>query len=569
MKQKQTGHSIKCDKIVQFKGNIRMKQNKIVQFILFVIIYNCPVLSIEHPNIAFQKKFEAEWQQLTKSAEISPTKAANKLKKALQSNTTTNNSDHKPFLLGLSSSAYQFEGGIGEESSFHRFASNKSLALPGDACNFWKNYPQMIKQMKEECNINSYRMSISWERIQKTKDSWDCDAIEHYKKIIQELKAYQIEPLVVLHHYTIPTWFEDLGGFEKEENIHYFVDFAVTMYEALAEDVTYWSTFNAIEGYAFKGYFTLDGAPGKEKSMQKTAEVMLNMLKAHVQIYKRIKGDNGAWQQLKEQEPASVFPEPLIGIQKNVIFLDIAYDTLLQRLKAPITGLLCRMGDKLQNDGFYGFFTKGIYSIYVPFYVSVSYQDKDAPVSIDWIGVNTYANQKREMMQVIKDKELLMTTQNENYRFYPQGLYRAVKEVEERLNEKRNRCIKPLRRLPLWITENGIAAHTDEQRTSFFQQTLFGVTKLVEEGYNIMGYTPWASYDNYEWGAPLGQKQYGMFSYNFETKETGLKEGSQYFAEFTKEFNKIDSKPQAGLLQSIMNFLPSWEKPSEELFKLP
>lgn len=32
-----------------------------------------------------------------------------------------------------------------------------------------------------------------------------------------------MEPLATLHHFVHPQWFEDLGGFEKEENIPLFL----------------------------------------------------------------------------------------------------------------------------------------------------------------------------------------------------------------------------------------------------------------------------------------------------------------------------------------------------------
>jgi Glycosyl hydrolase family 1 len=33
-------------------------------------------------------------------------------------------------------------------------------------------------------------------------------------------------PLATLHHFVHPQWFEDLGGFEKEENLEHYLAFA-------------------------------------------------------------------------------------------------------------------------------------------------------------------------------------------------------------------------------------------------------------------------------------------------------------------------------------------------------
>ncbi|RTL07016.1 glycoside hydrolase family 1 protein [Candidatus Dependentiae bacterium] len=502
---------------------------------------------IEHSNIRFQKEYELNWQTLfAQQMPQSAIELANFFKKNLEGNIFLSQKK-QPFYLGLSSSAYQFEGGIGQESSWHRFALKKDHALPGQACNFWQNYKEMIKQMKEECGINSFRLSISWERIQESADTFNYKALKKYKKIILTLKEYNIEPLVVLHHYTVPTWFEDLGGFEREENIQYFVNFALQIYAALADEVTFWSTFNAIEGYAFKGYFTLDGAPGTKKSMQMTAEVMSNMLKAHVEIYKAIKGvrnridpSTSKWQELVKTYPDTYFPCPQIGIQKNIIFLDIAYDTIMHFLCAPTTWALCCIGNLLQNEGFYGFFNHGVFKTYIPGMVNVMYKDPIAPFTLDWIGVNTYANQKRFLMSVVQDQDEQLTTENPNYRYYPQGLYRATHEINNRLNKYARKCKLCRGSIPIWITENGIAAHSNAQREDFFKKTLFVVSKLLEEQIPLIGYTPWAAFDNYEWGSKkLGEKRYGMFYVDFNNvgKRPILKEGSQFFAAFVKTVN--------------------------------
>jgi beta-glucosidase/6-phospho-beta-glucosidase/beta-galactosidase len=53
-----------------------------------------------------------------------------------------------------------------------------------------------------------------------------------------------IEPNATLHHFTHPQWFEDLGGFEKEENIPLFVEWSVKAVQLFGDRITFWSTFN-------------------------------------------------------------------------------------------------------------------------------------------------------------------------------------------------------------------------------------------------------------------------------------------------------------------------------------
>lgn len=39
-------------------------------------------------------------------------------------------------------------------------------------------------------------------------------------------------------------WFEDLGGFEVEDNVEIFVQWAVKAVELFGSRITYWATFN-------------------------------------------------------------------------------------------------------------------------------------------------------------------------------------------------------------------------------------------------------------------------------------------------------------------------------------
>lgn len=39
-------------------------------------------------------------------------------------------------------------------------------------------------------------------------------------------------------------WFEDLGGFEHEENIQHFVSWSIKAVELFGSRVKYWATFN-------------------------------------------------------------------------------------------------------------------------------------------------------------------------------------------------------------------------------------------------------------------------------------------------------------------------------------
>jgi beta-glucosidase len=486
-----------------------------------------------------QKKYEKKKHKLVIQ---DPQQSAQALSIAIENNTVINQrlkNDPHLFLLGASSSSYQVEGGLDAFNATAQFNHQRGLQVADEAIDFWNRYKTDIPQMKEQLGINAFRISIAWERVQPTQSTWNDDAIIRYINIIKTLKSYGIEPIVVLHHYTIPMWFAHLGGFEKVENSMYFVEFAKKMYTALCRDVTYWSTFNAIEGYAFKSYYQEDNWPGKN-DLQKTLEVMANMLQAHVAVYQAIKGESGIYTLFIDK---SNIPCPQIGIQKNIVPLDALNRTWRHTINVPVSRVFTYMGEVAQNSGFFKFFTTGIFYTWLltKAYVKTAY-NVNAKKSLDWIGVNIYSNMYMLWSQRQEETVTDRQTANINYRDYPEGIYRAVEIIHKNIAQ-------PLQ-IPIIITENGIATNNDatgnEKRTRFFQRTLFTIRKLLEENYNIIGYTPWSCHDNYEWPSveqadPWDSRRYGFFYVDFnknssEYLKRTLKTGAYYYRDFLKTF---------------------------------
>lgn len=404
----------------------------------------------------------------------------------------------------------------------------------GNAIDFWHKYPEDIALLKNEFGINAMRISIEWSRIQSNKTSWNEEALQEYKKMVQEMKNHGIEPIIVLHHYTIPTWFEALGGFTKHENIDYFVHFALGVYDALGDSVTLWSTFNAVEGYAYKGYWTLDGAPGLYQNMHTTQTVIAHMLESHVYIYRALKA---AYK--NRINKGEIIPNPQIGIQKNVLPLDRTSGwNLISRVGAYF-------GNNAQNNGYYSFFKTGRFDVTIPLKLGhFSYPSKnqaalaDAPYCLDWIGINHYSNAyMKDFSKRRRETDPERMTLNPDYRFYPEGLYRSVEHIYHSLVKDVEHITG--KKIPILITENGIAVGDNETRRSlFYQRALFTIAQTIKDGYTVIGYTPWSHADNYEWGSPYGKKRYGLLHVDFKNPQLTrtVKEGARYYATFVKNF---------------------------------
>lgn len=465
--------------------------------------------------------------------------------------------DIKPeeFLLGASSSAYQIEGGLDETSAAARFYRDKAqLQIAGDAIDFYHRYETDIEQLAQELHINAYRLSLAWNRIQPQLGVFDMDAIAFYKKVINVLIAHGIKPMIVFHHYDVPQWFEDLGGFELQKNGAYFQEFCLKVYTELAEELgnCLISMCNAPEGPAFKGYFTGDGTPGEKNNIQKTHTVIANMYYELVDTALAIQRQ---YKNLKKHNP--LLKQPSIGTQINIVLIDPHWDS--NNLK---TALGCAMGSYIQSGGTFDFLVNGVYCMYTPDAdfmktakgLNVYREHKHAHKAFDWIGVNVYSNRFMNGFEQVTGNKLIEIdeeryTDNLNYRNYPEGLERAVKIIADNLafplGKLKNNHGKPL---PIIITENGIATNDDAKRTRYFQRAMWTITQLIKDGYPVIGYLPWTSHNNYEWPTqdnPQGfdSKNYGFFAVNFDKNSPDymkrtLKDGSKYYASFAEQFFK-------------------------------
>ncbi|EFJ47488.1 hypothetical protein VOLCADRAFT_120960 [Volvox carteri f. nagariensis] len=100
-------------------------------------------------------------------------------------------------------------------------------------------------------------------------------AVQRYRDILDRCLEAGLEPMVTLHHFVHPQWFEALGGFEREENI------------------TLIATFNEPTCAAFTGHIVGVHAPGRRGAVRGAGLVLLHMLRAHSAAYRAIKQEPG------------------------------------------------------------------------------------------------------------------------------------------------------------------------------------------------------------------------------------------------------------------------------------
>lgn len=213
----------------------------------------------------------------------------------------------KYFLWGAVTSSHQVEGNNMNNDWWGWEQNGKVKERAGKACDHWNRYCDDFALAKS-LHHNAHRFSLEWSRIEPHEGEFSEEAIAHYREVIESLKSNSLEPVVTLHHFTLPLWLAQKGGWLFDGTSNLFARYVRKVIEALGEHVRYWITLNEPVAYVFKSYLMGEWPPG-EKSYEKTLQALSHLLKGHVLAYDTIKEVN---QRLKRSSAQ-------VGIAKHVL----------------------------------------------------------------------------------------------------------------------------------------------------------------------------------------------------------------------------------------------------------
>lgn len=138
----------------------------------------------------------------------------------------------------------------------------------------------------------------------------------------------------------------------------------------------------------------------------------------------------------------------------------------------------------------------------------------------DFLGVQTYTRAR-----VRKDGDLppepgVELTQM-GYEFWPEALEQTI------------RYAAATAKVPVYVTENGVATEDDARRVEYIGRALAGVERCLADGIDVRGYVHWSLFDNYEW--MLGYRpKFGLVAVNRETQERTVKPSARYLGEIAR-----------------------------------
>jgi len=399
-------------------------------------------------------------------------------------------------LLGTASAATQIEGGAPDHSwmNWSRRGHIKDGTSPARADDHYNRWPE-DDQLMADMGMQIVRIGVEWARIEPQNGVFDQDAISHYVEEVRWLNAHHIKPLVTLHHFTNPMWFEKLGAFAKRRNVPYFMRFVTRMVQAFGTEVTEYITINEPNVYAMLGYYTGEWPPGR-KRLFKATHVMSVLAVAHVQAYQLIHAlqrGMGAEEtrvsyalNMQVNEPQN--PNKL-SHRLGAYFADRFFqDNIMQAMELGVFRWPIRNLGKIK---------KGLYCDFI---------------ALNYYTRATMAGLKRGTRKGVPVNDL-------GWEIYPQGMIDCLRRIEQ------------LHTLPIYITENGTCDNQDAFRSRFLFDHL---QALCQSMLPVKRYYHWCFTDNFEW-AEGESARFGLVRVDYETQKRTVKQSGSFFSEIIKQ----------------------------------
>jgi beta-glucosidase len=322
-----------------------------------------------------------------------------------------------------------------------------------------------------------YRCGVDWSRLQTSPMApFDSEVVAEYRQFFDLLREKGIRLMFVMHHFCHPNWFEAKGGWTREENIPFFLNYAEQCMKHFGEYATHWNTFNEPNVYAFNAFFAGNFPPRLKGRYFTANRVLDNMGRAH----------DIAYDLLRKR-----FPDAPVGISLNTGYFEGL--NFLGRLVASFVRwwFLKRAARPFERCDFWGL----SYYAYMPF----------DPLPMDAV---TRA----------ADLERLGIPHDKMWGFKPEGLGWILRHFHERYKK------------PIIITENGLCTDDSQERIRALSAYLRECHKAMNDGVDLRGYIHWSTWDNFEWH--LGTDfRFGLVQVDFQTMNRTMTNAGLWYAQ--------------------------------------
>ena len=396
-------------------------------------------------------------------------------------------------LLGVATAATQIEGGC-DTTNWADWAKTPGHIADGTtpvrATGHWERWREDTELMAS-LGIQTYRFGVEWARLEPQPGVFSDEAFAHYRDEITLLRDKGIRPLLTLHHFNNPRWFESMGAFEHPDCVPIFLRFVERVVTELGDLVEDWCTINEPNVYATFGYLYGVFPPGA-KSLPRTLRVMTNLAHAHITAYELIHALRAGkptrvtfavhLRVFDPANPANPVHRALARAQEFLFQEAVTEAMCTGRFRMPL-----RRPEGIREGRYY-----------------------------DALGINYYS---RSWVSKIGDAARPGAELNDlGWEIYPEGLERVARWAHDRWPA------------PIWVTENGTADNTERFRTQFLHDHLEIVSAARATGLPFERFYHWCFVDNWEW-AEGEVPRFGIVALDYATQERTVKPSGRFYAD--------------------------------------
>jgi beta-glucosidase len=355
--------------------------------------------------------------------------------------TTTTRTTPAPenFLWGAATAGHQIEGGntnTGHWVAEH--APDTHVREPsGDACDSYHRYGEDIRLLAD-AGLGAYRFSLEWARIEPAKGEVSRAQLDHYRRMIDTCRDLGVEPVVTLHHFTVPLWQHQEGGWYAPDVVDRFRFFTETAARIL-DDVTWVVTINEPNMMVNQREARIDtelgvNFPGPSPH---AARVIAGAHHASMDVLRGLGHVKGGW-------------------------------TVANQVFQAVPGY-----ERERDD--WGYWRED-------FFLEQSRGD-------DFVGVQSYLRTIIGPDGPVAWPDGVERTLT-GWEYYPEALGHALRHTREVTGG-----------VPMLVTENGMGTADDARRIDYTTGALSGMADAIDDGCDVRGYLHWSLLDNYEWGS--------------------------------------------------------------------
>jgi beta-glucosidase len=363
--------------------------------------------------------------------------------------------------------------------------------------------------------------------------------LDYYRRLVDELRAHDIEPYATLYHWDLPQALQDAGGWPVRDTAYRFADYVDLVTEVLGDGVSNWITLNEPMVAANAGYGDGIHAPGI-RDLDASLAATHHLLLGHGLGLAALRG--------------RMRPGSRCGITLNQTITDLASS-------APADAAAARRIDGHNNRMYLDPVLTGTYPADMVDLFGASrfafVREGDLELigrPIDFLGVNYY---RRSLVRATSGVDGQTSGVLKAEIILPQDVDVTAVGWPVQADGLRDVLVHLTKQYPglppLMVTENGAAfadpepasgTVDDPRRIAYLHRHIGATHDALEAGVDVRGYFVWSLVDNFEWAEGYTAR-FGIVHVDYASQQRTIKSSGRWYGKVARTGTLPDPVTQA------------------------